>query len=74
MKTFITFGQIHVHSINGKTIDKDCVAVINHTKDEDGRAIAFELFGNKYSMEYPEKYWKESDMLHYYPRGYVEVR
>lgn len=74
MKTYVTFGQIHVHSINGKTIDKDCVAVINHTEDEDGRDIAFELFGKKFCMEYPEKYWKESDMLHHYPRGYVEVR
>ena len=23
--TYVTFGQTHVHSVNGKTFDKDCV-------------------------------------------------
>lgn len=73
MKTYITFGFDHVHRVNGKTIDHNCVAVINHTEEEDGRAIAFELFDAKFCMEYPEKYWDESK-LHYFPRGYITVR
>ena len=90
MKTYITLGFDHVHSINGKTIDKYCVVVINHTEEEDGRAIAFELFDAKFCMEYPEKYWEEKQkkylndhslasktiniMEEYYPRGYITVR
>ena len=73
MKTYITFGFDHAHRVNGKTLDHDCVAVINHTEEEDGRAIAFELFGPKFCMEYSEKYWDESK-LSYFPRGYVTVR
>ncbi len=73
MKTYITFGSDHVHRVNGKTLDHNCVAVINHTEEEDGRAIAFELFDAKFCAEYPEKYWDESK-LEYFPRGYVTVR
>ena len=72
MKTYITFGQDHVHAVAGKTIDKDCVAVIESNSPEEGRAKAFEIFGPKFCMEYPEEYWKE-DSMKYYPRGYIEV-
>ena len=73
MKTYVTFGYGHAHSINGKTLDKDTVAVINHTEEESGREIAFELFGPKFCFEYPEENWDESKMS-YFPKGYVEVR
>lgn len=72
MKTYVTFGQTHAHSVNGKTLDKDTVAVIKSESMERGREIAFELFGPKFCFEYPEQYWNESDMKHF-PKGYVEV-
>lgn len=34
MKTYVTFGQAHVHRINGKTFDADCVACIEHSDVE----------------------------------------
>lgn len=72
MKTYVTFGQDHVHSVDGKTLDKNCVAVINSNSAEEGRNIAFELFGPKFSFEYPEDYF-DFDSMHYYPRGLIEV-
>lgn len=72
-KTYVTFGLDHAHRVNGKTLDLNCVAVINHTEEEDGRAIAFELFGPKFSFEYPEERWDDSK-ISYFPRGYITVR
>ena len=67
MKTFVTFGQEHIHHINGKTFDKDCVAIV-----EGDRAKVFEIFAGKFCFEYPEDRWNDSSMK-YYPRGYIEV-
>jgi hypothetical protein len=72
MKVYITFGQIHVHSVNGKTFNKDCVAVINCNDYLDGREKAFELFGDKWHMCYHEDDFKE-EIMHYFPRGKIVV-
>lgn len=71
-KTYVTFGQNHTHSVNGETIDKDCVAVITSENAGTGRALAFEMFGPKFCMEYPEKYFN-SDMMQHFPRGLIMV-
>lgn len=68
MKTYVTFGQDHVHTINGKIFDADCVAIVNGD-----RTAVFELFGPKFSLEYPEGSWDEEKMK-YFPRGYIEVQ
>lgn len=66
MKTrYFTFGQSHTHSFNGKTLDKDIVVKITSTSPRD---TMFELFGNKWAMEYDEL----PDMS-FYPRGVVEA-
>ncbi|MCP4087908.1 MAG: hypothetical protein GY804_15160 [Alphaproteobacteria bacterium] len=72
IKTYVTFGQNHSHVINGRTLDKDTVAVITSDSAEDGREKAFELFGRQFCMEHPEDFWDSSSMK-YYPKGYVEV-
>ncbi len=73
MKTYITFGQIHVHNINGKILDKDSVAVINHNdKPGEGRRLAFAYFGPKFHNEYPEDRWNKEKLI-YFPRGLIEV-
>jgi O-phosphoseryl-tRNA(Cys) synthetase len=72
MKTYVTFGQDHVHRVNGKTFDHNCVAVIESPSSEEGRAKAFELFGPKFCFEYFDTEWDEKSMK-YYPRGYMEV-
>ena len=70
-RTYVTFGQAHAHAVNGKTFDKDCIAVVNGD-----RAKVFELFGDKFCFEYSEAEWQEQVMdakMHYFPRGYLEV-
>lgn len=71
-KTYVTFGQAHVHRINGKTYDADCVAVIECEDAADGRKKAFEYFGDKFCLEYPEKHFDFSSMV-YFPRGLLHV-
>lgn len=62
---WFTFGQTHVHSVNGKTFDKDCVVMIT---SKDPRQTMFDNFGPKWAMEYDE----EPDMS-YYPRGVMTL-
>jgi hypothetical protein len=71
-KTYVTFGFDHVHTINGKTFDKDCVAVIECSSSEDGRNKAFEYFGDRFCFEYHEKYFK-MESLKYFRNGLVAV-
>ena len=71
MKTYVTFGQIHRHTIDDVVYDKDCVALIESDTSKRGREIAFELFKGKFCFEYPEKYFN-LDMKHF-PRGIIEV-
>jgi len=71
-KLFVTFGQVHTHSINGKTFDKNCVAVIRCASWLQGRKKALEYFGPKFCMDYFEEEFKE-ETLSYYPRGLIEV-
>ena len=72
MKTYITFGQAHIHKINNKIFDKDCIAVIECNTPEEGRKKAFEIFGTKFCFEYPESYFDHSKM-NFFPRGYIKV-
>lgn len=70
MTTYVTFGQVHAHRINGKTFDKDCVAVIESDTAAEGRSKAFELFGRKFCFEY----FNELPEMKYFPRGLIEVK
>ena len=72
MRTYVTFGQTHVHSVNGKTFDKDCVAVIEAESAELGREKAFEYFDNTFFTTYSEKFW-DKETLFFFPRGYINV-
>lgn len=49
--SYFTFGQVHVHSVNGRTFDKDTVVKITA---ENPRDVMFEHFGAKWSMEYDQ--------------------
>ncbi len=72
MKTYITFGQVHAHKVNGKTFDKDCVAVIEAESAEDGRNLAVEYFGPKFCFSFYEDQF-DHDSMHYFPRGFIPV-
>ncbi len=66
-KTYITFGQVHTHRVNGKTFDCDCVAVVNLPEEE-----ARKVFWPKFHNSYTEETW-DPESLEYYPRGLIDV-
>ena len=68
MKRYVTFGQAHVHSINGKTFDKDCVAVLEGTRDD-----VFNTFGQQFCWEYDETEFDFDSLNEFYPRGLINV-
>ncbi len=71
-KLYITFGQVHVHRVNGKTFDCDCVAIITANTIEQANKWAFEWFNGKFHQHVDAETWDENDM-HYFPRGYINV-
>ena len=60
---YFSFGQTHVHSVNGKTFDKDCIVEIT---SDNPRETMFETFGTKWGMQYDEV-----PEMQYYPRGII---
>lgn len=73
MKTFVTFGQVHVHRVNNKTFDRDCVAVIEAQSEAHARQIAFDCFGDKFFTTHTDKDQMDKDVSKFYPRGYITV-
>lgn len=68
MKTaYFTFGQSHVHRVNGKTFDCDCVVKITA---EDPRQTMFDTFGPKWAMQYDEM---TPERESWYPRGIIDL-
>lgn len=70
-KYYITFGQVHVHSVNGKTFDKDCLAEIEAETREEARQEAMNIFKGIFHQCLPESELAES--LPYFPRGVIKV-
>lgn len=62
---YFTFGQAHVHRVNGRTFDADVLAKITAP---DPRAVMVEHFGRKWAFEYTEppeeRFW---------PGGMIEL-
>ena len=67
-KFYFTFGQRHVHSLNGKTFDKDIVVEIQSETSGEARKKMVSFFGDKWFTHYEEK----PDMR-YFPRGIVKI-
>ena len=61
---YFTFGQIHVHSVDGFTYDKNVVVEIEAEDEGKARLIMADYFGLKWAFCYLEK----PDM-NYFPRG-----
>lgn len=66
MQFFVSFGQVHIHSVNGKTLDKDCIAVIEAADHAAAHDKAFEMFDKKFCFVYDEV----PDM-EFFPRGLI---
>ena len=68
MKCYFTFGQVHTHSINGKTLDKDCVAEMSTDTLMDGHMTGMKIFDAKF-----HHCSKEVPNMDYYPRGIINI-
>lgn len=69
---YVTFGQQHVHRVNGHTLDTDSIACYNAVDYSQGRDKAFELFGGSFFTDYHENEIDEVEM-EYFPRGIIEI-
>ena len=69
---YISFGQVHTHSVNGKTFDKNCLAAITCDGWQDGRAKAFDYFGDKFATSYDQSQIND-ELLGWFPRGIINV-
>ena len=68
MEIYITFGQKHMHSINGTTLDEDCVVEFNVNSLKAGHEKAMEIFNGKFSMCNERK-----PNMRLYPRGIIVI-
>ena len=66
--TCFSFGQSHVHRVNGVTFDADCLVEITA---KDPRQVMFDTFGDKWAMEYTPERAKEC--LKFYKRGIIKL-
>ena len=71
-KYYITFGQIHVHSVNGKTFDKDCLAEIEANSPEEAHKLAMIIFKKAFHNCYGDMGLDR--ILPFYPRGIIKVK
>jgi len=70
--TYVTFGQVHKHTIGDAIFDKDCVATISCKNASEGRQLTADAFGDKFFTTYHESEF-DMDSMKYYPRGFLEV-
>ena len=70
---YVTFGQDHLHRVNGKRFDKDSVAVIECENEVHGATLMAVFFGKLYSCFYPDPLFDLECVPKYYPRGLIEV-
>ena len=70
-KFYITFGQVHVHSVNGKTFDKDSLCEIEATSKREAHELAMDVFGGVFHQCKNEE--ELESLLPYYPRGVIKL-
>lgn len=68
-KFYVSFGQTHTHSISGKTLDKDCIAVIWAKNEVEAHDKAMEIFKGVFCFVYR----KQPDMS-FFSRGLIDIK
>lgn len=68
MKFYISFGQIHIHLINGHAIDKDCLVELEAGSRLEARMRTMVWFKGIYHNVYD----KLPDMS-FFPRGVIKL-
>lgn len=67
-KFYISFGQVHTHSVNGKTFDKDCLAEIEAKDKNEAHDVAMDIFKGVFCMVY-----EELPDMSFFPRGIIKI-
>ena len=67
---YFSFGQSHVHRIDGVTLDADCLLKVEAKNYDAARQQVFDAIGDKWAFQYD----KDTIDFSYFPRGAVEVR
>jgi len=67
---YISFGQDHIHRVNNQTFDKDCIAEIKCDNYGHGRAIAFDLFSDRFGTDYLKA---DEKLMSFFPRGIIKA-
>ncbi len=66
---YFSFGQIHVHSVGGITLDKDILLEVWAKDYATARQEVIDAIGTKWHMQYD----KDSVTFGYFPRGTIRV-
>lgn len=69
MKFYISFGQSHVHRVNGKTFDADSLCEIDALHEDKAREMAFQTFGREWANVYDTL----DGHLDFFPRGPIPL-
>lgn len=69
---YVTFGQVHLHRVNGITLDCDTVASYEAEDAQDGRNKAFAFFGDKFFTDYHDEDFNMEDLV-YFPKGIINI-
>jgi len=69
---YVTFGQIHTHRVNGKTLDCDTVARFQAKNAQEGRTKAVDYFGGMFFTDYHDIQWND-EKLEYFPKGIIDI-
>ena len=70
-KFYITFGQVHVHSVNGKTFDKDSLCENEAESNREAHDRAMDVFNGVFHHCKGEDQLEK--LLPYYPRGIIKL-
>lgn len=70
-KFYITFGQIHTHSVNGKTFDKNSLCEIVSGNREEAHSKAMKIFNGAFHRCLTEDEIKE--VIGFFPRGIIPL-
>ena len=71
-KFYITFGQVHTHSVNGKTFDKDCICEIEAMSNGEAHSKAMHCFDGVFHQCVDESRVDE-EFLNFFPRGIIPL-
>lgn len=70
-KLYISFGQTHVHRVDGKTFDRNCLCLVEGEDYTDCRKQAFDAFSGRFAFDYKEN--QLDYILHHFPRDIIPL-